>query len=1108
MKKRETLDERFLLDTIENAGRPLRLDDILRIGGFSRKLKREVISTLHSLADSGELVRLQGGGWVMASAMKTKRGRLAVQRSGAAFVTPEGETAKSGKDIYIAPEYVGDAWNGDIVDVMLLPVKRGSDKGPEGRVLAVVERGHSEIVARVLREGSAEHTAVCRPTDPRLPFDVLADVSALENAPQEFELLQIRMGEKLDDGGRRPLWAGTALSSLGVENDAKVQEDLTKLNNLIPTAFPDNVVAEAEAAAAAPFDDADKLTDLRGEMLVTIDGEDARDFDDAVCVSREGENWRLLVAIADVSHYVRPRTALDREARERGNSYYFPMSVEPMLPEVLCNGVCSLRPNEERRCMAADMTLDKDGHLLDSRFVNGLMVSRARLTYREVQAALEDPEGEEAAGIEERAPGVCTMLEEAAELADILMERRRRQGGLDFDLPEAEFVVEEQNGISRVAGIRNRQRLFSHRLIEAFMVRANEAVVEFLTKKNAPLLYRVHPSPGPDRLEDLYRSLRYCEADLPLPKAAKASVPTWLPHVLEAAAETDQAFVVNRLALRSMMQARYSPEEDGHFGLASSCYCHFTSPIRRYSDLVNHRALRYVLGLDTGGPIPVGHKLLEAAEQCNSREKVATDAEREIGRRMGCLLLQGRTGEYFGGVISGVMNFGFFVELDNMPVEGMVRVETLGRDYYVYDEERQELRGEHTGEAFRLGQRVTVKLAGVHVGRLEIDLEYQKDDEGRRPFRRKDDDRAPRRPRPEGKFGKRHDDREEGGFKKPFASRFRKDDEGRGGRRAFADRKGFRPRFDKKDDELARQRRYASESWGGDEEQQERRAFHEERDFSRKPRFERSDRREDGERSFRNPFGQRFERDGEGHEGRPFRKEFRKDGDEREGGFKKPFKPRFHSDGEERPFREHGFKPRFEKKHGDDRLWNAESELNEPQKDREDRAFRKDFQRDGDRPFRKPSGKRFDREEGRSFERRPFRSFDDREGGENEERPFRKPRFERDDRENGERSFRKPFGARFSREDGHDGERGEGRPFRKDFRRDGDAPREDGFKKPFKPRFPKDGEDRPFGRKRDFGKSRFDHEYKGEGRKFHSRDEFQNDAENSAPVHRFGKRMK
>ncbi|MBQ4616086.1 MAG: ribonuclease R [Mailhella sp.] len=1063
MKKREYLDERFLLETIENAGRPLRLDDILRIGGFSRKLKREVIDTLHALADSGELVRLQGGGWVMASAMKTRRGRLAIQRSGAAFVTPEGETAKTGKDIYVAPEYVGDAWNGDLVDVMLLPMKRGWDKGPEGRVLSVAERAHTEVVARVLRNGPTEHTAVCRPADSRLPFDLLADVSALEKEPEDFELLRIQIGEKLDDGGRRPLWAGTALASLGIENDAKVQEDLTKLNHLIPTEFPDNVVAEAEASAAEPFDDADRLTDLRGELLVTIDGEDARDFDDAVFVSREGENWRLLVAIADVSHYVRPRTALDKEARERGNSYYFPTSVEPMLPEVLCNGVCSLRPNEERRCMAADMTLDKNGNLLDSRFVNGIMISRARLTYREVQAALEEPEGEAAAGIEERAPGVCAMLEEAAELADILMERRVRQGGLDFDLPEAEFVVEEVNGLSRVTGIRNRERLFSHRLIEAFMVRANEAVAEFLKKKDAPFLYRVHPSPGPDRLEELYRNLRASDADLPLPKAAKVSVPNWLPHVIEAAADTDQTFVVNRLILRSMMQARYSPEDDGHFGLASACYCHFTSPIRRYSDLVNHRALRYVLGLDTGGAIPAGHKLLEVAEQCNGREKAATEAEREIGRRMGCLLLQGRTGEYFGGVISGVMTFGFFVELDNMPVEGMVRVETLGRDYYIYDEERQELRGEHTGESFRLGQRVTVKLTGVHVGRLEIDLEYQKDEEGRRPFRRKDDDRAPRRPRPEGKFGKRRDDREDG--------------EHRTGRRAFADRKGFRPRFEKKDDELARQRRYASDSWGGEDEGRD----------ERKPRFER-------ETGFKKPFGSRFHKDEDGRDFRKprFQREDRTDGEERGEGrpFRKPFGNRFdREDGERRPFRDHGFRPRFEKK-----PWEKDGEMNE---NGEERSFRKPrFEREeGERSFRKPFGSR-------------FRKFDE-ENGEGEGREFRKPFAKRFEREDGERSFRKPFGSRFQREGE---ERGEGRPFRKDFNRDD---REGGFKKPFGSRFHKDGEGRSFGEKRfdreERGHGKFDKHDRDHGKKkFHGApdDFFRMDTENEKPVHRFGKRSK
>ena len=984
MKKYDDFDEQRLLDVLEHAGRPLRLDDILRLGAFSRRLKRDILEALQDLARNGELVRLEGGSWVVANALKTRRGTLAVQRSGAAFVTPEETRARAGQDIYIAPEHLGDAWNGDLVDVMLLPMKRGSRKGQEGRVTAVVRRASTDIVARVLRPGEEEHTMLCRPADSRLGFDVLADVSALDHRPEEQELLRVAVGEKLDDTGRRPLWSARALASLGLENDAAVQERLTKLNNGIPTEFPDNVTAEAEAVASAPADTAG-LADLRGEMLVTIDGEDARDFDDAVCARRTENGWRLLVAIADVSYYVRPRTALDKEARERGNSYYFPTSVEPMLPEALCNGVCSLRHGEERRCMAVDMKLDEEGNLSDAMFLNAVMVSRARLTYREVQAALDDPQGTAAADLEERAPGLTAMLEEAAELAEVLMERRHRQGGLDFDVPEAEFLVEEKDGVSRVSGIRNRERLFSHRLIEAFMVRANEAVAEFLTRRNAPFLYRVHPAPGPEKLEELYHALRSTEADLPLPRAAKATVPGWLTHVLDAASGTPQAFIVSRLTLRSMMQARYSPEEDGHFGLASACYCHFTSPIRRYADLVNHRALRYVLGLDTGGALPAGHKLLEVAEQCNGRERAAADAEREISRRMGCLLLQGRTGEIFEGVISGVMNFGFFVELDGMPVEGMVRVETLGLDYYVFDEERQELRGEHSGESFRLGQSVTVKLAGVHVGRLEIDLEYRKEDEeGRRPFRRRKDDRTPGRSRFEDSDGR----------------------ERRSGRRAFADRKGFRPRRD--DEEFRRQRRYASDNWGDDNPREERDSFQSRREGPAKPwrrgphRSDEDGRREDSfrpeRRSFRKPAfrpdTERFERDKEHDvygEERPFspRRERPAFRDETHADFRgkegrrpfRPARPRFHDEEESE---RRSFRPGRREEDGFFRKERREERPRRPFHDREDRTFS-----GKERPARDFGGHEERRERRRDFHdreeehgRRPFRHDEER-------RPFR-----------------------------------------------------------------------------------------------------------------------
>lgn len=778
------------------SGAPLRLDDVLRRLGITRRAKRAVLDSLRELESSGAIVSLRGGAWALASRLKRLRGVLSVQRSGAAFVRPESNAGgKRMADIFIAPEDLGGAWDGDSVEISLFPAPKSAARGAkagfhaEGRVLAVLERPRQELTVRVLRPPRPNHlpdtpalTLLCRPADPRLELELLVDVSGLPLPPVADELLRVAVGERLDTpdspinaahdsvyapptGFRRsahtprrggtssrrassppllPLWSATALSSLGREDDARVQEDLTKLNHNIPTSFSDAALAEAERAAAENPSSAPGLEDLRPFALVTIDGEDARDFDDAIFVTRNAHGWRLLVAIADVSHYVRPRGQLDREARERGNSCYFPCSVEPMLPEALSNGACSLRPGEDRRAMAADISFDHTGAPVSARFSNALIRSRARLTYTQVEKALkEEPDktggsapcpaggaepprsGERSSLPSVLAPELAAMLADAAELAALLIKKRHDAGGLDFDLPEAEFNVE--NG--KVTGIGNRERLFSHRLIEAFMVAANEAVARFLTEKGAPFLYRVHPAPSSEKLEELARGLNATGLDLPLPPPAKVTRDAnWLPALLEAAHKRDdlrpeQVFLVNRISLRSMMQARYAPEEEGHFGLASHCYCHFTSPIRRYADLVTHRALKYALGLDAGGAIPAGQKLLAVAERCNERERAAQDAEREIIRRFGCLLLRDRIGETFTGVISGVTRFGLFVEPADMPLEGMVRVETLGQDYFEYDAERQELRGAVSNVAYRLGQSVKVRLAEVNPGRLEITLE-------------------------------------------------------------------------------------------------------------------------------------------------------------------------------------------------------------------------------------------------------------------------------------------------------------------------------------------------------------------------------------------------
>jgi ribonuclease R len=323
-------------------------------------------------------------------------------------------------------------------------------------------------------------------------------------------------------------------------------------------------------------------------------------------------------------------------------------------------------------------------------------------------------------------------------LAVLLIQRRKTQGGLDFGIPEAEYVLE--NG--RVRDVRNRERLFSHRLIEAFMVEANESVARFLKQRKAPMLYRVHPAPQWERLHSLLQSLVKlpCQPPLPLPslKKKKASPPqSWLPPLLRAAEDQDCAWLVNTLVLRTMMQARYDPEPDIHFGLASACYCHFTSPIRRYADLMVHRALRHSLGLDTGGTVPGAKKLLDVAEICNTRERVAQSAEREIARRMGCLVLQGREGDEFQGIISGVTGFGLFVQLEGKPLEGLVRIEKLGDDYFHYHQDRQELRGARSRQAFRLGDSLMVRLSDVNVDRLEINLNLVQPLQGYKKKRRK-----------------------------------------------------------------------------------------------------------------------------------------------------------------------------------------------------------------------------------------------------------------------------------------------------------------------------------------------------------------------------------
>ncbi|MBU1612309.1 MAG: VacB/RNase II family 3'-5' exoribonuclease, partial [Proteobacteria bacterium] len=458
-------------------------------------------------------------------------------------------------------------------------------------------------------------------------------------------------------------------------------------------------------------DDLTGRHDLRDLGLVTIDGRDARDFDDAVHVERTKSGWVLHVAIADVSNYVDLGSPLDREAYERGNSYYFPLSVEPMFPEKLSNGLCSLNPGVDRLAMVARIQFTRGGEPRETAFFPAVINSKARLTYGQVKLAVLDRDEETRASIAH----VIGMLDTALELARALTEQRTRRGSLDFELPEAEVRIDDKG---KVVSVRHKRMHYANRIIEEFMVAANEAVARYLAANGPACLYRIHPEADAEKLETLYKVLRKTGQSIQIPTETDVSA---LQGLISQVKGTDLEFLVNRMLLRCMKQARYSPEDEGHFGLASDCYCHFTSPIRRYADLVVHRLLKMSLG-DTSLPVPGQGKLKDVADRLYVCERKAMEAEREMDRRVACLYLLDHLGEEFDGVLSSIAEYGFRVELQEIPVEGMVRLATLSDDYYAYFRDRELLVGERTGKAYRLGQKVRVKVQDVNLSALEVDF--------------------------------------------------------------------------------------------------------------------------------------------------------------------------------------------------------------------------------------------------------------------------------------------------------------------------------------------------------------------------------------------------
>ena len=711
-QKQQNISKKNLLGLFHKYSSPLALRDIYKTFQPSEAEKQTIRNILGQLEESGKLINIGDKAYGLVEKMDLLRGTLEIQRSNVGFVRPQDRRRK---DIFIPPHNIGEAWNGDEVLVALIPGGKKEKKNFEGRIVRILNRRLKRIPVRINKQLS-KGMHFSQPVDPKFSQDFLIEEDQARSGMEPGVVVAVEPVERLD----RHLWKGKCREILGPEEETGVQEKVVKILHQIPRAFPKNVLAAAEALPEHPEpEEVQSRHDLRDHMFVTIDGASAKDFDDAICVYETQQGYTLYVAIADVSHYVEPGGQLDQEARSRSNSYYFPNSVEPMFPPKLSTGLCSLNPDADRLVMTAKMEFDKEGRATGQEFFSAVIKSKARLTYSQVKQALLDNDPQE----QERMGRVYPMLRSAEALAEILNAHRIRRGSLNFDLPEPEIHFNPQQ---EAVDIQPKARHFGHQIVEEFMIAANEAVASFLEQKKLPLLYRIHPEPNQDKLEALFKLLRKTSVAEHVPEDTDAQS---LQRLLEQIEGTGHEFLVNRLLIRSMMQASYYPQNQGHFGLASACYSHFTSPIRRYADLVLHRVLKRALGL-TEIPTPGRKKLYKLADHLSQQERIGMAAEREIHKRITAIFLRDRLGETFTGLINAVNDFGFWVELKEVMADGLVRLSSITDDYYVYWPAEHCLVGRNTGRMFSMGQEVEVRLTNVNLSRQEIDLELRESGDG------------------------------------------------------------------------------------------------------------------------------------------------------------------------------------------------------------------------------------------------------------------------------------------------------------------------------------------------------------------------------------------
>lgn len=698
--------EKILAFMKEEAYKPLTFNELMQSFGIEGSMKKELLKALDELENEGKIIFTRSQRYGIPERMNLVTGTLEGNQKGFAFLIPDD---KNINDIFISPVDMNGAMHGD--RVIVRPMKYTEEvKSPEGKVIRIIERANEYVIGTFQK---SRHFGFVVPDDKRIASDIFIPGEEF-NGAETNDKVNVEITEWPD---RRKNPEGRIVEIIGNIGDTRTHIEAVLLSKKVRQSFPEDVIKEAIRVSSEDIHEKERerRTDLRSLTIITIDGEDAKDLDDAVYAEKISDNeYKLGVHIADVTHYVKEGHSLDKEALKRATSIYLVDRVIPMLPRELSNGVCSLNPNEDKLALSVEMTINGEGKTVDYKIFESIIRSHYRMTYTDVSDMLENDDEE----LKEKYKEIFPMLKVMEELSLILKKKREARGAIDFEFPETKIITDEEG---KAIGVTKYERRVSNKIIEEFMLACNETVAEHYYWLNMPFVYRIHEEPDEEKMYEFKTLVHNMGYTL---KGVNNEVhPRELQQLLNKIKGTKEESLINNLMLRSLKKAEYSPECTPHFGLAAQYYCHFTSPIRRYPDLQIHRIIKGQLKgkLSEKDYQRLAERTAIVAEQSSKMERVADEVERDVDKIKIAEYMSDKIGEEYDGTVSGVTSFGIFIELENT-VEGLVHISNMVDDFYIFNDEKRELYGQTTGKIYRIGDKVGIRVENVSIARAEIDF--------------------------------------------------------------------------------------------------------------------------------------------------------------------------------------------------------------------------------------------------------------------------------------------------------------------------------------------------------------------------------------------------